>query len=264
MDTPKPFTIGADNLGSIPPNPRRTELLLEALKDAIATPGEHRLFRSGKLKGLFPSKVGLGAEASLVALREGLLESVRTETKGKIVIEWVRATPQAVGFIHENDSPKSVLRELKDVLAASRQGIPVWMMEAIRQAADLSAKFEERAAAMLSRLDELSIRVEAALRRAEMTGPGLAEPVSRVVPWAIEALEYLDHRSVSGSMGDCLLPELFHAVRVKFTDLTLPAFQNGLRRLHDVRALRLTPSTEMREPEYAMLVSGQMMGAARR
>src|SRR5438067_12803103 len=41
-----------------PDNPRRTELLLDALKAAIATPGEHRLFRSGKLAGLFPSRAG--------------------------------------------------------------------------------------------------------------------------------------------------------------------------------------------------------------
>src|SRR4051812_27821535 len=37
-----------------PPDPRRTDLLVDAVKAAIGTGGEHRLFRSGKLPGLFP------------------------------------------------------------------------------------------------------------------------------------------------------------------------------------------------------------------
>src|SRR5439155_21708918 len=105
-------------------HPRRTELLLDALKAAIGTPGEHRLFRSGKLPGLFPSRAGPSADAALVAIRDGLLETVRTETRGKLVVEWVTATPRGVAFVHEHDSPKSVLRELKALLDASLIGVP--------------------------------------------------------------------------------------------------------------------------------------------
>lgn len=264
MDIAIPFTVGNDNPGPIPDNPQRTELLLGALKVAVATPGEHRLFRIGKLPGLFLSRVGLAAEAALVALRDGLLETIRTETKGKIVTQWVQATPKTVMFIHENDSPKTVLRELKEVLDTTRAGIPVWMMEAVQEAANLSARFEERAAMMLARLDELAVRVEAALRRAETNSPGVAESVSRLVPWAMDALAYLDQRHLSGASGDCPLPELFRALRLKFVDLTLPEFQNGVRRLHDLRAFRLTPRTAMSEPEYAVVVGGQMMGAVGR
>ena len=264
METSSLHVIGADNPGPIPHNPQRTELVLDVLKAAIATPGEHRLFRSGKLSGLFRSRVGLAAEAALVALREGLLETIRTETKGKVVIEWVRATSKAIAFIHDHDSPKSILRELKETLDTARMGIPIWMTEAKQEAARLSAQFQEKAAAMLARLDDLTLRVEAALRRAETDGPGVSEPVSRLVPWAIEALEYLDRRNASKRSDDCPLPELFHALRVKFMDLNLPAFQNGLSRLHDVRAIRLSPAAELSEPEFAMLVGGQMMGAVGR
>src|SRR5580698_11674574 len=149
MDATNYLPFGSDSPGPMPNNPHRTELLLDALKTAIATPGEHRLFRSGKLRGLFYSKVGLAMEASLVAIRERLLETVRTEVKGKIVIEWVQATPKAMTFIHENDSPKSVLRELKGLLTTTRYGIPLWMKEAKQEAANLSAKFEKRAEEML-------------------------------------------------------------------------------------------------------------------
>jgi len=241
------------------PGSPHLDALLEALKTAIAVPGEHRLFRSGKLAGLFRTRVGVPAESALVAVREGWLEVARTETRGKIVTEWVTATPKAVTFVHEHDSPKSVLRELKQVLDATRAGIPAWMEEAKAEAAALSAKFEERAAAILAKLNELAASVESALRRAETGGAGVAEPVSRVVPWAIEALEYLDRRATTGASGDCALPELFHAVRVKFPDLTLPEFHDGLRRLHDVRAVRLSATDEMDQPEYAVVVGGKLV-----
>ena len=37
---------------------KRLDLILDALKAALAAPGDHRLFRSGKLPGLFPSRTG--------------------------------------------------------------------------------------------------------------------------------------------------------------------------------------------------------------
>jgi MFS family permease len=48
-----------------------------------------------------------------------------------------------------------------------------------------------------------------ALAAVVLTAGSLAEPVGRVVPWAVEALEYLDRRAASGAAGDCPLPELF-------------------------------------------------------
>src|SRR5206468_6593898 len=134
-------------------------------------------------------------------------------------VEWVRAAPAAVAFVHEHDSPKSVLRELKAVLDVTRAGVPAWMGAARSELAAVSARFEGHAAAMLQRLDDLAVRVEAALRRAEAKAPAVAESVGRVVPWAVDALEYLDRRAGAGSAAACPLPELFHAVRVRFPDL---------------------------------------------
>jgi hypothetical protein len=243
---------------------RRSELLLDGLKAAIATPGEHRLFRFGRLAGLFPSRAGLSAEAAGLALRLGLLESTRSETRGKLIVEWVQATTKAVAYVHDHDSPKSVLRELKDVLQAARDGVPVWMTEAKAELADMSFRFERRASAMLKRLDEVADRVDAALRRAEAKAPSVAEPVARLVPWAVDALEYLDHRTDGGAVAPCPLPELFHAVRARFPELPLPAFQDGVRRLHDLRAVRLAESDIMAEPEHAVLADGKLMYAATR
>ena len=76
--------------------------------------------------------------------------------------------------------------------------------------------------------------------------------------------ERSERRRDAGSLGECPLPELFNAVRVRFPDLTLPTFQDGLKRLHDVRAVRLAPAAEVAEPEYAVVVDGKLMYAAGR
>ena len=265
MDGPSPHADAHAPSGFVAvSDPRRAEYTLEALKTALHTAGEHRLFRAGKLPGLFPARAGIAADAALQAIRDGLLETVRTEVKGKLITEWVCATPKAVGFVHEHDSPRSILRELKDVLHTTRTGVPAFMAEAKAELAALSANFESRAAAMLAHLDDLAKRCEAALRRAETTGPVVGEAVGRLVPWATAALEYLDRRLESGATGDCPLPELFHALTPRFPALTLSAFQDGVRRLHDVRAVRLQPRDMMHEPEYAVVVDGKMMYAAGR
>lgn len=257
--------FGDDSAGAAAvPSPRHIELLLDAIKPAIAVPGEHRLFRSGKLPGLFPMRIGPCADAALTAIRDGLLETVRTESKGKIVTEWVRATPKGVAFVCDHDSPKSVLKEMNAVLDATRAGVPTWMAEAKEELALLSARFEERATNVLAQLHDLAVRVEAALRRAEANGPGLGESVGKVVPWAMEALAYLDRRSSGGARNACSLPELFGAMRESFPETTLTAFQDGVRRLHDVRALRLLPSDAMDEPEYAVVWEGKLMYLAAR
>lgn len=240
------------------------EVLLAALKAALAAQGEHRLFRSGKLPGLFPSRAGESAELALQALKDGLLEVVRTETRGKIVTEWVTATTKAGPFVHEHDSPKAALRELRDVLAATRAGVPAWLDEARAEVAQLSERFESHATALLRRLDDLADRIDAAIRRSELQAPQVAGAVADVVPWAADALAVLDRRRASGVGSSCPLPTLFAEVKARHAGLTLPSFHDGLRRLHDVRALRLAPAAEMPEPEHALLADGALMYVAER
>lgn len=259
MDTaPTPLTSASTAPPRAADAAKLTRLLLDALTHAIAVPGEHRLFRSGKLAGLFPSRTGASADAALRALTEGLFETVRTESKGKIVVEWVRATARGVAFVSDHDSPAAVLRELRDVLGAARGGVPVWMADARDQAAALTAAFERQAAEVLQRLDALTERVEAALRRADSAHLRLPDPVAAIVPWAVEALEYLDRRKSAGAVGDCPLGELFDALRARHPNLTVPQFHTGLRRLHDAAAVRLRAEAgELPDPEFAL-----MFGAA--
>src|SRR5262249_6417838 len=78
---------------------RTQEVWLEALKPALSAQGEQRLFKSGKLPGLFPSRTSLNADVAAHALREGLLEVVRAETKGKSTTEWVKITPKGIDLV---------------------------------------------------------------------------------------------------------------------------------------------------------------------
>src|SRR5258708_4257633 len=94
--------------------------LLDALKRALAEPDGQRLYRRGKLPGLY---AGREADAAAKALREGLLEPVRTETKGKVVTEWVRLTPRGVEFLHARESPRAVLSGLLDAVRTAQTGV---------------------------------------------------------------------------------------------------------------------------------------------
>lgn len=236
---------------------RRIEFTLTALKTAIAEPQDHRLFQSGKFAGLFPSRSGTSAAAALEAIKSGLFESVRTESKGKLIVEWVRPTPKGVRFVHEHDSPKAVLLELREVLGNTRSGLPGWMTDTRTELAALAGKFEEKASEMLSKLDELTRRVEVALRRVEAQGPQVSPEIHRQVPWAMEALEYLDRRILAGATTACPLKELFRALTEKIPGLAVPEYHAGLRHLHDNRAIRLQKGLATQDPEYALLLENE-------
>ncbi len=240
------------------PSARRTEVLLDALKSAVAEAREHRLFASGKFAGLFPSRSTACAEAAHEANALGLFETVRTETKAKQVIEWVRITPKGIAFLHDHDSPKAVLQDLKATLSATAAGIPDWMHDTREQLTELKIDFEAKAGEMIRRLAELTTRVEAALRRVDAATPKLPSILQTVVPWGVTALEYLDSRREVLASGDCSLRELFVALRPKFPELSVPEFHTGLRRLHDNRSIQLTRTELGTDPEYAILMGTEL------
>ncbi len=210
---------------------RRATILLDALRSA-AGGGEHRLFRGGKLPGLFASRSGPTADVAVTALADGLLEAVRTEVRGKVVTEWVRLTPKGVRHLHATDSPQAVARELTAAVIAARAEV----------------------VALTARLDALTARLEATQRRADLSG------LTDRVAWADAALLHLDARPGAA----CPLAELFHAVADGRPDLTLADFHAGLQRLADVRAVRLSADGPPGDPEYAVLVGATACHAVSR
>ena len=239
---------------------KRDAALLAGLRAGLAG-DEHRLYRSGKLDGIFPSKTGPVGEAAALAIREGLLEYSRTETRGRFEIEWVRLTAKGVEYLYEHDSPRAVLGEMRDMLAAARSGIPMWQDEMLKSLERLASDITGEMARYLGKLDALSKRVEEALRRAEVT-PEFNAALQAIVPWGPDALAYLDRRKAGGAPGECPLPELFGAVRGKLPSLTVRDYHDGLRRLADNRAVRLTAWAgpgAIPQPEYALMADGRLM-----
>ncbi len=242
---------------------KTTEYILAALKQALIEPGEHRLYRSGKLAGLFASRAGAVGDAAARALRDGLLEVVRSEAKGKVTIEWVKLAPAGVEFLHEHESPAAALRELQAALKTTQAGVPAWLAQMEQDWQRHSVLMQEQVKQALRRLDTLAGRVEEALRRLDAIGPELPAVIAQMVPWAGEALAYLEKRKQSGAEGGCPLPELFAAVRRHKPELALSEFQTGLRRLAEHKALRLLPfegqASELPHPEYALLDGAKVL-----
>jgi hypothetical protein len=255
MDNHKPQTD--DRLQA-----KRSAALVAALRAALASPSEQRLFRSGKLDGLFSARTGPAGDAAVQAMRQGLLEVSRTEVKGKVVIEWVRLTPKGLEFLYQYDSPRSVLSELHELLRGARAGVPIWMDEVLAELQTIATRCSEEMQGYLQRLDALTQRVEEAIRRAEAGGPALPHPIQQIVPWGLDALEHLDHRKAEGA-DDCTLPELFETLREKHPTLSITDFHDGLRRLADNRALRLVPfgksASKLPQPEYALLDGSRVL-----
>src|SRR5437763_1659638 len=81
--------------------------------------------------------------------------------------------------------------------------------------------------------EALPQRVEEALRRADAAAPTLPNGTAESTPWALAALAYLDRRQAGGATSPCPLSELFKAVSQEQPELTVTAFHDGLRRLHD-------------------------------
>jgi hypothetical protein len=246
---------------------RLTEALLSALRQGLSAAGEQRLYRSGKLEGLFPARHGGGGAAAAEALRAGLVEVVRSETRGKTHIDWVRVTPRGVDFLHEHESPLRALSELRNALRANQEAIPAWLAAMRGAFDDAAARLSADAQRWLERLGALERRVEAALRRLEAAGPLLPGEVTEAYPWAVDALNYLDRRRAGGAAGDCPLPELFGALVRHHPELSVHVFHEGLRRLHERRALLLRAAEgpgELVQPEYALLDGAAVLYFARR
>jgi DNA-binding PadR family transcriptional regulator len=234
---------------------RITAILLSALKQALSEPTEQRLYRSGKLAGLFPGRAGANVEAATLALRDGLLEVTRTETKGKTTTEWVRITPKGVAHLHDQESPLELLREIRAALGTTAQGVPLWLADVRMELQNLERQIAQHAQKYLQYLDALQHRVDEALRRAAAAPPSVPNGLADRVPWASDALHYLEQRLGAGG-GSCPLPELFAAIWDKHRELALPLFHDGLRILHQRRALTLLPAdanVPLPEPEHALV-----------
>src|SRR5262245_11973395 len=153
-----------------------TDVLVDALKQGLAEPGQARLF---------PSRAGANAEAATRAVRDGLIEVVRTEVKGKTPIEWARVSPRGIEFLHEHESPVRILAELKEVLQSNQQAVPIWLAQMQKEVADLGQRLTEGVKRLTERLETLTVRMEEALRRADAVPASRANGEPPGTPWSV-------------------------------------------------------------------------------
>jgi DNA-binding PadR family transcriptional regulator len=234
---------------------RAKQLLVDALRGGVDR-AELRLYRAGKLPGLFNGKTTANTDLARQAVAEGLIEIVRAEVKGKAPVEFVRVTAKGVEFVVSADSPVRALEELKAVLDLNREGVPAWLAELRAQVDAVGQRFLAEVDDLGQRLEAMSLRVNEALRRVEKFGPPVPEGAAGALPWAHDAIEYLDRRGQSGLGERCALPELFSHLAAREDELTIRDFHTGLRRLHDRGLVRLFPADDNdgpAEPEYALL-----------
>jgi hypothetical protein len=232
---------------------QRKRMLFDALKLGAAEAGEQRLYRRGKLPGLFAQRTSVNAEIADAAVKDGLLEVTRVETTGKATIEWVRVTQKGQQFLVDGESPIRALEELREALAVHQQGLPAWAGQMNARIDTLSRSFVGEIEAMRQRLDQLAGNVEAALARIEAVR---AEADLPETPWGPEALDALERRKQVGLGTRCPLADLFAALKETHAELTVKEFHAGLKSLQDRRLIALLPgvgSGDTPGPEYALL-----------
>ena len=233
--------------------------LLEALRHGAAQPGEQRLFRSGKLPGLFASRTSANAEAAARGVREALIEIVRTEVKGKTTVEWARVTQQGIDYLLRQEAPTHALQELRELLRANEAGVPAWVAELRGRIDALGRQLLADVDTLNRRLEQVQQRVTAALERLEQAHA--PRHAASLPEWGGEAQTYLRQRAHSLPDRPCSLAELFAALRTRGVELGLKDFHAGLRRLYEHGLVRLhahngdgAPS----EPEYALLEGAEV------
>src|SRR5260370_13393436 len=122
------------------------------------------------------------------------MEVDRTETKGNTVSEWVQITPAGVDFLHDHESPLRALTDLQDLLRTNQQALPIWLSEMQDEIRQFSNRLGQESERWTRKFEALSRRVAEALHRAEAVGPNLSNGMTTLVPWAPDALAYLDRR----------------------------------------------------------------------
>ena len=224
-------------------------LILEALSRAAAQPAGLPLHGSKTAPGLFASS----AAAKQLAKRckdEGLLRVLRTEPRGKTMLEICTLSEQGLAYLLNEASPKQLLENLVREIEARQP-----------QLVDLLASAKE----IQTNMDGLKAIVEKVLLTIQHPPSTNGTPSSNGKANSATSESWIDGiishlRTWRGSAGleDCPLPELYRAAQASTPALTIGQFHDGLRRLHAHHQIYLHPWSgplyELPEPALALLI----------
>ena len=225
---------------------RSTQMLLDGLSRAVADPAGVPLFGNRSAAGLFASNPS-GKAVAQRCQDEGLLQIVRTETKGKTPRDVCTITDKGIAYLLSQVSPKQVLEDFIRTLDAKQSQAGELLMIA-RQ--------------MQAGIDALKLTAEKVLQGLQKPAEAPGEHRNGSETWPTAALSYLRRRQEAGATEDCPLPELFRQARLASASLTIGQYHDGLRRLLDAGQIYLHPWTgplyALPEPPYALLVGHEI------
>ncbi len=219
-------------------------LVFEGLTHAATAPAGLPLYAPRSGPGLFAATAA-GKAAAQRCKDEGLLQVLRSETRGKVSHEVCGITEKGLVFLLQHGNPRPVLEAFVAALGA-RQGALETILDAVRQSQhDLDGL---RAGAL-----KVMERLAAA---PPISGPSGGQEVAAAIRGQ------LTQWHEAGLLGDCPLPELFYRLRSSFPQLTVGQFHDQLRLLYEAQEIYLHPWTgplyDLPEPAVALLVGHEI------
>lgn len=226
---------------------RLTPLLLEALGRAAAEPDGLPL-HGGKAAPCLFTATPAGKQAAQRCKDDGLLQTLRTEAKGKTATEFCAITEKGLAFLLAQVNPKQVLEDFIRSLDA-RQEQMNRLLDAARH--------------MQGSLEALKVAAEKVLQHAARPTSVGPSPSSNGSPsWTFAVIAHLTRWHDSGASEDCALTELYAEARKAAPGLTIGQFHDGLRALQQQQRIYLHPWTgplyDLPEPALALLVGHEI------
>jgi hypothetical protein len=224
---------------------KSTPLILEALSRAAAEPAGLSLYAGRGARGLFASSAA-ARQAAQRCKAEGLLQLVRTETRGKSVTEVCAITEKGLAYLLAQTSPKQVIEDFLRALDAR----------------------QEQLSSVLDSVRQVQSSLEAIRALAERLAPNATLPVGPLPSangsgsWQSEIAGHLSRWHDTGANSDCPLADLYRHALKSAPHLTIGQFHDFLRKLHDEERIYLHPWTgplcDLPEPSLALLIGHEI------
>jgi hypothetical protein len=254
---------------------KSTRMVLAALSRAAAAPEGSPLFAIRGGLGLFPAAPA-GRQAAQRCQDEGWLRVLSAESdvsaplpssasdtavlvrkKSKPTTEICHLTDKGLAWLLSQTSPREVLEDFIRALEA-RQAEALELLSALQRMQTGFDALKVGAEKVLERMSrpEDGAATESLLERFQRFHQGQADDARPVL------LAHMKEWQSPDVSGDCPLPELFRRSQTGSPSLTIGAFHDALRRLHDAGLVYLHPWTgplhALPEPSFALLVGHEI------
>jgi hypothetical protein len=224
---------------------KSTPLILEALSRAAAEPDGFSLFASRSAPGLFNGSPA-AKQAAQRCKDNGLLRTVRTETRGKSVHELCALTEKGLAYLLDQANPKQIIEDFIRALDATRE-----------QLSSVLAVVH----GSLNSLESIRTITESIAAKSA-AAVGLPPSTNGTLYRLDDILAHLVCWRDSRASGDCPLPELYRQASGSMPHLTIGQFHDGLRKLNEQQRIYLHPWTgplyDLPEPSLALLVGHEI------